>query len=169
MTTIGDSFSIVAILLGMGLTLWSLILTFGLMFIRKAQVARELGEARPWKAFGIGLLMTAIPGFFAFALAQSPNQGAKLMGITLMLLLGAVAVVGASGISMLIGGRMRALDPDLTHYGSMARASMLLVFGTFFPLLGWFLVGPVAFIVSLGLGTQTLMARERVHAPATTI
>lgn len=169
MTTIGDSFSIVAILLGMGLTLWSLILTFSLMFIRRAQAAREMGEARPWRSFGIGLLMTALPGLFAFVLTQSPNQGAKLLGITLILLLGAMALVGASGISMLIAGRMRALDPELTHYGSMARGSMILVFGTFFPLLGWFLVGPVLFIVSLGLGTQTLLARERSHATAPTV
>ena len=160
MTTIGDSFSIVAILTGIGLTTWALILAAGLLFNSRAHTAREKYESRPWLGFGLGLLLAATVGIVSVVLASAPIPIAKLMGTTGLMILLAVSALGSAGLCQIIAMRIRTLEPALSPYAALTRAGMLLVVAMFFPLLGWFLIGPVVFITSLGIGVQALMTRN---------
>ena len=89
-----------------------------------------------------------------------PAPALKFLGLLALMMLLSIAVVGLSGISMLVSSRIQAMDPKISPYGAFGRACALLVVATFFPLLGWFLVAPVLIIVALGVGTSALFARK---------
>ncbi len=158
-TTIGDSFAIVAILIGIGLTAWALILGAGLVFAARAGAARERFEQRPWKGFFVGLLVTGTAGVVSIGMAGSPVPLLKFLGLALLMSLMAVAAMGASGLCLMVSWRIRSLEPGLSLYASLTRAAMIIVVAAFFPMLGWFLLGPILFITSLGVGTQVVLAR----------
>ena len=161
MTTIGDSFSIVAILMGIGFTTWALILAASLLFNGRANMAKERYEKRPWVGFGLGVLMVLTVGLISLVLAQLPNPLLKLMGTTGLMLLLAISSLGSAGLCQLVALRIRNLEPTLSPYAALTRAAMLVVVAGFFPVLGWFFVGPILFITSLGIGVQALVARTR--------
>lgn len=161
MTTIGDSFSIVAILMGIGFTTWALILAASLLFNGRAHAAKERYESHPWAGFGIGLVMTLTVGLLSLVLAQVPVPLFKIMGTSGLMLLLAISSLGSAGLCQLIAVRIRNLEPTLSPYAALTRAAMLIVVAGFFPILGWFFIGPILFVTSLGIGVQALVARNR--------
>lgn len=162
MTTIGDSFSIVAILMGIGFTTWALILACSLLFNARANMAKERYEKHPWGGFGIGALMVLTVGLVSLVLAGLPNPLLKVMGTSGLMLLLALSSLGSAGLCQLVALRIRNLEPSLSPYAALTRAAMLVVVAGFFPVLGWFFLGPILFITSLGIGVQSLIARNRV-------
>jgi len=166
MTTIGDSFAVVAILVGIGFTAWAMILAASMLFTEKAMAARRLTERHPWRSFFIGTLVAGTLGVVSLVLAGIPNPGVKLVGVMGILVLTAIAMFGASGVCLSMAGRIRAMDPNVSLYGSVVRAASFLVISTFFPVLGWWLVAPILFLVGLGAGVQSLRAREEAYEPA---
>lgn len=165
MTTIGDSFAVVALLMGIGVTAWALTMIFGLFFPKKAVVARELLEQSPWKSFWVGLLVAVTLGTVNLILIGAPSPIAKVAGVIGLSSLLCAAIVGFAGISQLAAGRIQAMEPKLSAYGAYGRASALIVVSTFFPILGWFFIAPVLLVLSLGLGSNALFARRNEIAP----
>lgn len=159
MTTIGDSFSIVAILIGFGFTTWAMILAANLLFNNRASVARDKYQARPWQGFGLGVLIALTLGTMSVIISAIPLPIMKLVGMTGILTLLAVSSLGSAGLCQLIAQRIRTLEPSLSPYAALTRAAMLVVVASLFPILGWFLVGPVLLLTSLGIGAQSLLAR----------
>jgi hypothetical protein len=166
MTTIGDSFAVVAILFGVGLTTWALILAFSLMFPGKVAEARNRCERRPFAGFGVGLLVMGTLGLISIVMASLPVPPIKLLGTVGLMALVLVAFVGMSGICQLMASRLRTMEPAMSPYAALARAAMLMAIAGLFPLVGWFLLGPALFITSLGLGVQALLARSEASQSA---
>jgi hypothetical protein len=165
MTTIGDSFAVVAVLLGIGLTAWAMILAFALMFAARADQSRTVFERGPAKSFWIGLATLLTLGVLSIALANAPLPPVKLLGTLGMLLLISLGMMGLSGLSLLISARIRTMEPTLSLYGSLCRATMLIVIACFFPFVGWFLVAPILFTMGLGVGMLTLRGKETQAPP----
>lgn len=164
MVAIGDVFSIVAALVGICVTAWALIMGSALLFQNQAVSARDAYRRAPWKGFFLGLGISAVLGFASAVMVQMPVPGVKLLGTLIYLSLMAVAALGASGIALLISDRIATLDPSVSRYGALIRAASILVMAGVFPLLGWFLVGPVLIIASLGYGTLAIAAQARALA-----
>jgi hypothetical protein len=164
-TTIGDSFAVVAVLLGVGITAWAMILAFALMFPARSDRSRTEFELGPVKSFWIGLISLVTLGTLAIGLANAPLPPVKLLGTGLILLLISLGMMGLSGLSLMISARIRAMEPSLSLYASLCRATMLVVIACFFPFVGWFLVAPILFTMGLGVGMLTLRGREVVAAP----
>ena len=162
MTTIGDSFAIVAILFGIGFTAWAMIMAASILFAEKALAARNLTEQHPWRAFAVGLGVLIPLGLIGLTMAALPLPPAKLLGTTLLLALVALSMFGASGLCLSLAGRLRAMEPGISVYASVVRSASFLVIASFFPMVGWFLVAPVVFILSLGVGVQAMFARAEV-------
>lgn len=161
MTTIGDSFAIVALLLGVGFTAWALYLATALTFRNKSELARQRIVQRPWMAFVQGVIVTSTLGLTALVLVGLPSQPAKLVGTVGVLGLIAVSALGGAGLSLHISDRIRSSEPNLSDYAGLNRAAMLVVVASFFPFVGWFLIAPVLFLINLGAGMSTLVARTR--------
>lgn len=159
MTTIGDSFAIVAILLGIGLTAWAMILGASILFAEKALAARNLTEEHPWRGFGIGLAVAVPLGFVSLVLSGVPLPPVKFLGLMGLMILVALSMFGASGLCLSLAGRIRTMEPGISVYTSVVRASAVLVIAAFFPLVGWFLIAPILFVISLGVGVQAMFAK----------
>lgn len=165
MTTIGDSFAIVAILFGIGFTAWAMILGASILFADKALAARNLTERHPWRSLAIGLGAGIPFGIVSTVMASIPNPAVKFLGTMGLLTLVAVSMFGASGVCLSIAGRIRTMEPNISAYASLVRAAAVLVIASFFPLVGWMLVAPILFIISLGVGIQAMFARSEAMEP----
>ncbi len=162
MVTIGDVFSVIGTLVGICITAWAVIMGAALLFQSSASRARDAYRVGPWKGIGLGFLLTSIFGVVGIVLTKVPNPVVKLAGMGVLLGLMVLSALGASGISMLIAERVAALDPTVSRYGAMQRATSIMVIAGVFPILGWFLIGPLLIIASVGYGVQALVASVRV-------
>lgn len=160
MVTIGDVFSVVALLLAVCFSAWALMLATTLLFSQKTQFAQRAIVTRPWRAFFGGFALLLVVGTIAFALAANPNPGVKLFGITILLMLLSVAAIGAGGLSSLVGERMQPMDPSLSAYKAVGRGAAIVVVATLLPFVGWWVFTPIVLSVSLGAGVAALIARQ---------
>ncbi|MBN9503353.1 MAG: hypothetical protein BGO01_20935 [Armatimonadetes bacterium 55-13] len=160
MVTIGDSFAVVAILGGICLSAWALMISVALVFPSKAVNARKRIAAKPWASFFTGMALWLTLGILGFGMVANPLPLAKLMGWTVVMSLLSVASVGASGLVLLASERLRALAPEMTSYSSIAKSAAVIVTAGLVPLLGWFLVVPFLVFASTGAGLSALMQRS---------
>jgi hypothetical protein len=156
MVTIGDSFSIVATLAGIGLTAWAFILMCALLFPARVAAARGTISLFSRKAFGFGILALFI-GVLGFVALNVPNPLVKLIGTLILSSYFAFAAIGASGISRLAADRLQMLSPDLTLYQAFAKASSYIVLAALLPILGWFLFAPLFLVFAGGAGLVAVL------------
>ncbi len=162
MTTIGDSFAIVAVLFLLGLTAWAMMLLAALLFSHRTEVAMQEYLTRPARGFGLGLVVLVIWGTGAIVLANMPNPLLKILGVVGFMIPFLVSVIGSAGLCGLIAKRIRDAEPGITPYSAMVKATMLVAVAWFFPFIGWFIVAPVILITSLGIGVRVLRHKPKV-------
>lgn len=157
MVGLGDIMSIVAFLVGLGGTAWAMTVTMGLLFPQATERASESMKG----AFVRGLLpLVAMAA--GLILLSVPNGVVKLLGWAIVLGVMALAALGLAGLSRVAGRRLSALQPDMGEYPAFLRGAGFLVAASMFPLLGWFLFAPAAFVVALGAGWSGLPRRGSV-------
>lgn len=162
MTTIGDTFGIAAILVGLCVTAWAIVMGFTLTFSVRAAAARDNYQTRPWLGFVVGLGLALTVGIFGVVVSAIPNPVAKMFGVSILMALVALSAVGTGGLSLLVSSRIRMLDSNVTPYGALVKASAVIMIGAFFPALGWFLIAPALLVTSLGVGFLSLLTARQV-------
>lgn len=141
-------------LLGLGFGAFGLILDlFVPSLVERA--ARHVSE-RPLSSFflGLGLLLAVL--VTSAVLVKAPLPPARLAAIGLLLAGLTLAALGGTGLALHIGRRYREaakLDPSPRD---LFRGTVLLESAVAFPIVGWFVVFPVAFLVTLGAGLRSL-------------
>jgi hypothetical protein len=161
MVTIGDVLGIVAFLTGLGGTGWAMTVAMGLLFPEQAARASEATKG----AFVRGLV-PLLGLFLGVVMLSLPVPGMKLLGWVVLLGILALAALGLAGLSRVAGHRLMALQPEMGEYPAFLRGAGFLVTASLFPLLGWFLFAPVAFIVALGAGWSGVSRRAAVALEA---
>lgn len=156
MLILGDVLAVVASLVGICLTAWTTLLALSLLFPSRAERAADGIRIAPGRTFGWGVVLTAILGFAGLVLLGNPAPVAKLVGWLIMLTLLSLAALGASGLSLVLGGRVRDNEPHLSTYAALMRGAALVVVPGLLPVLGWFLVAPVVLLLGVGAGTRAL-------------
>lgn len=164
-TTIGDAFTIVAIIVAIGFSTWALLMATAFLFGRRAVLAERAVETRPWRSFWVGLLVSQVGGFIALLLLNHPSPILKLVSWLAIIALFAVAGLGATGVALMASRRIESSEPGLSHYGAVNRAVIMIVIACWLPILGWFALVPILMAVSTGAGLSAMLHRER--APAT--
>lgn len=165
--TIGDAMSVIALIIGVGVSTWGMLVGVALICSRRAAQAREHLEKAPWRAFIIGVALTITVGVVAFNLLNVTNGVVKLAGWTLLVMLFATSAFGGAGLAQLVGERIGRLDSQISPYLALARGAGLIVLMGLVPVFGWFAFVPAALLASLGAGFQALIVRARPQvAPA---
>lgn len=140
--------------------------------ITRAQTRIEKSLAR---SFWLGLVIVialTIPIVILLALPFGP---AKFIGWILVAASLALSSIGSAGIAANLGERMKQTGNSYTPLGAFIRGSVVLELATFFPILGWFFLLPLALITAFGATGFALLnwlPREKPQAstvtPATT-
>lgn len=160
--TIGDSLSVVATLLGLGVTTWALTLVMGFLFEKRAHRANQVVKSTPWKCLVLGFVLLLTVGTFSVALAALPDPGLKLLGTMGYLWLLSHAAIGLTGVAHLVSDRIAEMDPEASRYRNFVRATGLLVTAGYLPVLGWFAFAPLMIAFSLGAGVLAVFQRGAV-------
>ena len=147
------------------LTAWWLLFP---TLITRAQTRIEKSLAR---SFWLGLVIVialTIPIVILLALPFGP---AKFIGWILIAASLALSSIGSAGIAAHLGERMKQAGNNYTSLSAFVRGSVVLELASFFPVLGWFFLLPLALITAFGATGFALlnwMPREKTQISSAT-
>ena len=168
----GDVFAVFGGMLAIGIALPGLLLAWSLIFPATVERARLRLERTPWRCFWIGLAALLAAGLPLAGALRALAGPAQLVGWVGLFSLLALASLGAAGLAALMGERLRS--PDIwkgdaglaaSAPGALLRGAVALELAAVFPLIGWFVVIPIATICALGAALLALLRRGRRPAP----
>ena len=171
---IGDAMIALAVFFGTGATLWAVLLVLDLLFPRRVEASAHLVQTASGKSFGIGVLLAGVGVVLGLGLLNGAGP-LKLFGIILLGFLAVVASLGSAGIARIVSERVRdrtvSASIDINRLGDRARdvslpdmktGAALLIGAGMLPVIGWFFIFPVLFVLSVGVGVQALR-KERTE------
>ncbi|MBV9851403.1 MAG: hypothetical protein JO250_17170 [Armatimonadetes bacterium] len=161
--TIGDVLAAMGVLAAVGVGWAAALLLAALAFPERVRRAAEATVAAPGACLARGLGIFVATGVVAGALYHSPAGPVRLLGGALWAGLGLMAALGSAGIARLLGGRIQGVGTHMTPFAALTRGTALYVLAGYLPILGWFLIAPLALLFSLG-GAWT--ALRPVRSPA---
>jgi hypothetical protein len=144
----------VAIILASVATWTGLLVSVAFLLPRQTAKAEQVMIASPWKCFfqGLGLGMVLLIGI---ACIGAPAPPVKLIGLGILMLVGALMTVGSAGLAQTIGKRGEP-DNAAPNFGMLMRGSLVYSLAMGFPVVGWFVFTPLALVFALGAGLIAL-------------
>lgn len=164
MLGLGDVLLFFGILLALGIALPGLLLAWTLLFPATIERARHHIQTTPWRCGAVGLAWLLVGSLVIAILLGAPSGVTKLLGWLLLFAMLAQASLGAAGIAALMGQRMRQAGMQTSASGALLRGAIALELAVIVPLIGWFIVLPLATICALGAASLALRRRPRVAA-----
>lgn len=146
-----DIFAIFGILLALGILFPGMLTAWWLLFPMTVGRARLRLEHTPWQCLWLGLALAILAGIPIALLLALPSGLTKFMGGSLLTVLLAVAGLGAAGMVAKMGEQWAKKGSEaLSPAGAFVRGAVTLELAAAFPVIGWFIVIPLAIIASLG-------------------
>jgi len=166
--TIADVIATVAVLALIGVGFPSLLLLTVTLFPANVARASSRIATTPKSAIATGLL-TLLGALIVASVASNALAGpGKLIGVVALLLTLALASLGAAGLADRVARRMnRELETEPSPC-EVFGAAAILELAIALPVVGWFVVLPLAFASSLGAGVLVVISRSALRSPAPT-
>ena len=152
-----DISAVFGILLFLGIAFPGLLTAWYLLFPATVERARLRLDRTPWQCFFVGGVITAIltiPVVILFALHNGVTQ---FMGWVIIFAILTIASIGAAGIAAKMGERLAARSGSLSPAGAFVRGAIALELAAAFPILGWFIIIPLAIVTALGATAFALL------------
>lgn len=132
-------------------------LSLGLLSPGRVERSAGLMRKRPVGTLLAGL--GALVGFLVVAavLGRIPNPLSKLLALLVILTGLTLAASGASGLASLLGQRYRSAVGGEARIGDIPRGALLAGAAALLPIVGWLVILPVGFLLSLGAGWLVLL------------
>ena len=162
-----DVFAIFGTLLMLAIVFPGLLTACWLLFPNKVERARGRVEQTPGRSFWVGLVATFIIALPILTLFALPVEAGTVAGLVFLAGALAFALVGAAGIAAEMGCRLQKRSQnDMSTSASFVRGAIVLELAAAFPLIGWFVVIPLATITAVGATVLALLGRQKQKAPA---
>jgi hypothetical protein len=146
-----DIFAIFGLLLTLGILFPGMLTAWWLLFPATVERARLRLERTPWQCLWLGLGSAILIGIPILGLLALPTAVTKFMGGSLLTLVLALAGLGTAGMAAKMGDQWFKLGGEgLSPTGAFVRGAVALELAAAFPIIGWFIVIPLATIVALG-------------------
>jgi hypothetical protein len=149
--TIGDILAVIAAVLLVAASWAATLLMTALLFRTAVARARNRLIQSPGKCIGFGLAATLMAGFAGLALAHHPGP-MRLAAYALWSVLALVAAIGSAAVVDLMASRIDGIGTEMAPFARLTRAAALYVGAGFVPIVGWFLVMPIATLATIGAG-----------------
>lgn len=158
-----DVSAIFGILLFIGLAFPGWLMAYWLLFPATVERARVRLERTPWRCFWLGGVLMAVfttPLVVLFALPFGPAKLAGFVGVILIL---AVAGLGAAGLAAKMAHTLahntvgHNVANTLSPYAAFLRGAVALELAAALPLLGWFIFVPLAIVTAMGAAGFALL------------
>ncbi|MBC8143225.1 MAG: hypothetical protein H7Y38_17500 [Armatimonadetes bacterium] len=162
--TFGDVLAITLLITVTITTLWAGLVAFTVLFSRRAQVAANALKDAPGKQIGIGALIALVAGTISVMLMTAGGPVA-MIGFAMLAAALALAVLGSSGIALLIAERLQTLEPGQSRLRGATVGAALAVATGLLPVIGWFFLMPALLFASLGAGLAALRTKATAPAP----
>jgi len=151
--------AMVAIILTIVATWTGLLVSVAFLLPGNTARSERLISFEPWKCFfsGLGIAVVLAIGL---VLASAGPPLIKLIGLGILMAVGAVIAIGSAGVAQTIGKRG---EPDgvVPTFGMLVRGSLVYSLGLGFPLVGWFVFAPLALTMAAGAGIMAFAPGER--------
>jgi hypothetical protein len=146
-----DVYAVFGTLLALGIIFPGMLVAWSLIFPGMVGRAGSRIELTPWRCLGLGVAL-AIPIGFTVAILLSIALGpANFLGAAVIVISLAFSSLGASGMAGMMGQRLLPRSKESTsEAASFLRGAIVLELAAAFPVIGWFLVIPIAILTSLG-------------------
>ena len=155
--TIADILAIILglALIGLGFCAFSLVMA--LVWPGAVERAARQTRNRPLASLfsGLGTLVAVL--IATAVLMKIPAPPARLLALVLLLSALTLSAIGGSGLAGQLGARYREsvrADPSIKD---VLRGAVLLESAVAFPVVGWFVLFPLAFLITLGAGLRSLL------------
>jgi|TARA_B100001971_G_C18222418_1_gene558100 Na+/melibiose symporter-like transporter len=148
--TMSDTFIVVAVIAGLGMSLTAIGLLMGALFpnwVARSECRLRRMPVRTIFA-GLGLALVVVP--LVFVLLANPNGQVKFIGgigLTGFLI---VSFAGTSGFARLIGTRLPSPSDQGRPWKGVIRGWVVLFLSFLLPVLGWFVILPGTLVIGLG-------------------
>lgn len=166
--TIGDILAVIAAILAVAATWAAAILALGLLFSAKVEAVRELLTVAPGRVFLRGLLTTVAVALVAMVVNSSHSGPTRILAGALWCGLLILSAIGSAGIARLLAERIEAAGSNAAGFPVLVRATALYVAAGFLPVVGWFVITPLALLFSVGAASAALLPGRRRTRPAET-
>jgi Na+/melibiose symporter-like transporter len=166
-----DVIAVFGTLLALGIALPGLLLTCRMLLPNFTDRAQSRLSQTPWRCLFAGGFLVLIASIPIIILFNLPWGGFQAMGAAALIGLMAIASLGAAGLAGLIGRQLRELGLKSSEVGATLWGGVAMGLAAVFPLVGWFVFLPLAFVVTLGAAAFALlgwMPRNRPQSPLTT-
>ncbi|MBI5092710.1 MAG: hypothetical protein HZB26_09755 [Candidatus Hydrogenedentes bacterium] len=145
-----DVFKILFLILGTLVTVVCYWLLFEACAPARVDRARRNYERRPIRITLLGLLVSAPVIAIGMAMVSAPAGLAKVIGLTLIMLLVLSGLLGSAGLTRMIGQRLESAVDSAQPWRRVLRGGVVLAVSFVMPFIGWFLVLPFALISGVG-------------------
>ncbi len=165
--TIGDILAVIAAVLTVGVTWAAAVLLTSLACSARAIRAQQSLLEAPGKTLLRGIGVALVFAVLLVIFGMNHAGPVRLIAGVLYALLGALTALGSAGIVRLIGERIQETGTRMTPFAALTRGTVLYVAAGFLPIIGWFLIVPVALLLSLGSGVMALRKEAMTPRPLT--
>ncbi len=153
-----DVYAVFGTLLALGIAFPGLLTAWWLLFPVQVDRARERLDRTPGRSFGMGLIVTGAMSFPVAILLALPSSLAKFIGAVMIVVVLAIASLGAAGLAAAMSGRVRTRSGRIkSDLSAFLAAALALELAAAFPVIGWFLVIPAAIVACLGATSFALL------------
>ena len=158
--TFGDVLTIALMVVLTVVTTWAGIVAFSVLFSSKARAAAAALTAAPGRQIGTGFAVFVVAAIAAVSLM---GKGGPLAmgGFLIAAAVLSVAMLGSSGLALVVSERLRGLDAKYSALEATSRGAALCVAAGLIPVIGWFFLFPAAVWASLGVGVNVLFFKPR--------
>lgn len=152
-----DISAIFFILLIISIAFPSMLSAWWLMFPGVVARAQTRIEKTLSGTFWLGLLIVIVLTIPIVILLALPFGPAKFLGWILLATSLAFSSIGSAGIAAHLGERMKQTGNSYSPLNAFIRGAVVLELATFFPVLGWLFLWPLALITAFGATGFALM------------
>ncbi|MCF6277201.1 MAG: hypothetical protein L3J16_00405 [Anaerolineales bacterium] len=159
---------IFGILLLLGIAFPGMLTAWWLLFPATVERAQTRLDESPWKSFWLGLGILFIVTIPVGILLSAGGGVGQFFGWTLIAVVLTASGIGAAGISAKMGVLLEKRSDGISPASAFVRGAVALELAAIFPLVGWFIVIPLAIVLSMGATAFALlrwMPREKKFAP----